>query len=261
MLITIDLETVPSQLPEVLEDIRADKQAALDLALASIRPPGNYKKQETIDQWLADEAPKQAQLLTDAFADEVDAAYRKTSLDGAYGQICVIGLAVNDAPAFTLCLGDDWANEEGLLLDFADCLDSIIPAKELFTTTVIGHNVCGFDLRFLMQRAIVHGIKPHPAIQRAAQAKPWESEKVADTMVMWAGLGNRIKLDKLCRVLGIKSPKDGIDGSKVWDAVQSGRIGEVAAYCARDVEATRAVYRRLTFKPVEVVEAFADLFV
>lgn len=259
MLLTIDIETVPSQLPEVLEEIRADKQAALDLALASIRPPGNYKKQETIDQWLAEEAPKQAQLLTDAFADEVDAAYRKTSLDGAYGQICVIGLAVNDASAFTLCLGNDWANEKGLLLEFADCLDSIIPGNALFTTTVIGHNVCGFDLRFLMQRAIVHGIKPHPCIQRAAQAKPWESEKVADTMVMWAGLGNRIKLDKLCRVLGIPSPKGAIDGSKVWDAVQEGRITEVANYCAADVTATREIYRRLTFKPVEVMPLFDDV--
>lgn len=261
MQLTVDIETVPAQLPEVLEEIRADKQAALDLAIASIRPPGSYKKQETIDQWLAEEAPKQVHALRDSFADEVEAAYRKTSLNGAYGQICVIGLAVDDAPAFTLCLGREWANEENLLSDFEDCLNSIIPSKELYTTTVLGHNVCGFDLRFLMQRHIVHGIKPHPVILRAAQAKPWEDDKVFDTMTQWAGVGNRIKLDKLCRVLGIKSPKGAIDGSKVWDAVQDGRIDEVSAYCARDVEATRDVYRRLTFKPVEVIPQFADLFV
>jgi len=259
MEITLDLETVPSQLPEVLDEIRAEKQAALDLALASIHPPGNYKKQATIDQWLAEEAPMQAQALRDAFADEVDAAYRKTSLDGAYGQICVIGLAVNDDPALTMHFGSRWADEENLLLDFTDCLNDIIPTKELFNTVVIGHNVTGFDLRFLMQRAIVHGIKPHPVIQRAAQAKPWESDKVFDTMTQWAGVGNRIKLDKLCRVLGIVSPKGAIDGSKVWDAVQNGGIVDVAAYCAADVTATREIYRRLTFKMPSINPALEDV--
>lgn len=259
MLLTLDIETVPAQNPEFLTEIRMEKQSALEIALADIRPPGNYKKQETIDLWLAEEAPKIAQGLCDTFESEVDAAYRKTSLDGAYGQICVIGLALDDAPAFSLCLGDDWANEEGLLLDFADCLDSIIPANQLFTTTVIGHNITGFDLRFLAQRSIIHGIKPHPAIQRAAQAKPWESDKVFDTMTQWAGVGNRIKLDKLCRVLGIPSPKGAIDGSKVWDAVKDGCIKDVATYCAADVTATREVYRRLTYKHPEMAQQFEDI--
>jgi predicted PolB exonuclease-like 3'-5' exonuclease len=77
-------------------------------------------------------------------------------------------------------------------------------------------------------------------------AKSW-SESIADTMTMFAGFGNRISLDKLCRVLGIDSPKDGIDGSKVYDYLRDGKIEEVAAYCKRDIKATREAYHRLSF--------------
>jgi predicted PolB exonuclease-like 3'-5' exonuclease len=77
-------------------------------------------------------------------------------------------------------------------------------------------------------------------------AKSW-SESIADTMTMFAGFGNRISLVKLCRVLGIDSPKDGIDGSKVYDYLRDGKIDEVAEYCKRDIKATREAYHRLSF--------------
>ncbi len=119
---------------------------------------------------------------------------------------------------------------------------------------MVGHNVASFDLRFLVQRYIINGIRPHPVIARAAQAKPWESDKVFDTMVQWAGAGNRISLDKLCLGLGIPSPKGDLDGSKVWEWVQAGRIAEVADYCGRDVEAVQAVYQRMTFAKAPAFE-------
>lgn len=236
----IDLETIPSQRPDVLEEIRAGKQAELTAALAAIKPPGTHKKPETIAAWMAEEAPKIKQSLLDAFESTVDAEYRKTSFDGAYGQICVIGWALDDEQAQTV-YGSD---EQTILKGFAHRLGNV----NVFESSVVGHNVAAFDLRFLAQRHIVNGIKPHPAISRAASAKPWEVEKVFDTMVQWAGVGNRVKLDKLCKALGIKSPKGDIDGSKVWDYVQAGKLDEVAAYCAKDVEATREVFYRMTYR-------------
>lgn len=248
MEIFTDIETVPSQRPDVMAEIRLDKQTALELALANIAPPGNYKKQETIDVWMLEEAPKIAKNLQDAFDSEVDAAYRKTGLDGAYGQICVIGLAINANDPRTLFSQQDWGNEKNLLQNFLQVLIENIPSNELFTTTVIGHNVSAFDLRFIAQRSIVHGIRPHPAIQRAAQAKPWESDKVYDTMIQWAGVANRISLDKLCKALSIKSPKNEITGATVWDHVKAGNIKGVADYCADDVIATRQAYLKMTYQ-------------
>lgn len=246
----LDIETIPAQRPDVLEEIRTGKQAELDAALAAISPPGNYKKQETIDEWMANEAPKVRTKLQAGFDAEVDEAYRRTGLDGAYGQVCVIGYALDDGEAEFLKAGDLSAAEERALLESFSCvLTDLIPTRDYLSTTVIGHNVAAFDLRFLVQRHIVNGVRPHIVIARAAQAKPWEQEKVFDTLIQWAGTGAKAggTLDKLCRALSIPSPKTGIDGSKVWDFVQAGRIAEVADYCARDVAATRAIHRRMTF--------------
>lgn len=246
----IDIETIPAQRQDVLEDIRTSKQAELDAALAAIAPPGNYKKQETIDEWWANEAPKKKAELQGAFDADVDDAYRRTGLDGAYGQVCVIGFAIDDdKPQFLKSDDLSSTGEVALLEAFSCVLTDLIPARDYLSTTVIGHNVVAFDLRFLLQRHIVTGVRPHMIIARAAQAKPWEQEKVFDTLVQWGGAGAKAggSLDKLCKALSIPSPKNGIDGSKVWDFVREGRLAEVADYCARDVAATRAIHRRMTF--------------
>jgi len=246
----IDIETIPAQRPDVLEEIRASKQADLDAALAAIAPPGNYKKQETIDEWMANEAPKVAAKLKDAFESDVDDTYRRTSFDGAFGQVCVIGYALGDSqPEYVKADDLTAAGEVALLQAFSCVLTDLIPRNEEFSTTVVGHNVAAFDLRFLVQRHIINGVRPHGVIVRAAQAKPWEQEKVFDTMIQWGGSGAKAggSLDKLCKALSIPSPKGAIDGSKVWDFVKAGEIVQVAEYCAKDVAATRAVHKRMTF--------------
>lgn len=262
--LTLDIETIPAQRLDVIEEICTSLQSKLDADIAAVKPPGNYKKQETIDAWMAEEQPKAIQALRNCFDADVDAAYRKTGLDGAFGQVCVIGFAIDDAAPQTVW-SPDWSNENTereLLEDFGCALTDLIPANAERAMCVVGHNVAGFDLRFLMQRSIINGVRPHRVISAAAQAKPWESEKVFDTMVQWGGSGSKPggSLDKLCKALRIPTPKGDITGATVWDAVKAGRIEEVAAYCARDVSATRLVHRRLTFQnaPVAVVE-FEDV--
>lgn len=113
------------------------------------------------------------------------------------------------------------------------------------TPVVVAHHA-QFDLRYVWQRAIILGVPvpswwPH-------DAKAWDTTRVQDTMLLWAGVGQRIGLDRLCRALGIAGKGD-IDGSKVWDAVRDGRIAEVAEYCGDDVERLRAVHRRIVGLP------------
>lgn len=231
MNITLDIETCPTD--------RADVR---DYIAATISAPAQMKKAETIAAWEANEK-----------AAAVEEAVAKTGLDGSFGRVCVIGWAIDDGEPMTVASAED---EAYVLREFA--LRLVVPPSERHTSTVIGFNCASFDLRFLTQRFIVHGIKPPMVIARAAQAKPWESEKVFDCMVQWAGVGNRVSLDKLCLALGIPSPKGDMDGSKVAQYVKDGRIDEVAAYCARDIVATRAAYRRMTFASVPVVE-FEDV--
>ena len=80
-------------------------------------------------------------------------------------------------------------------------------------------------------------------------------------MPAWAGAGNRISLDKLCKALGLPGKADDIDGSKVWDFVKAGRIAEVAEYCKDDVRKARACHERIVFMPglIAVQEAPAPV--
>ena len=57
---------------------------------------------------------------------------------------------------------------------------------------------------------------------------------------------HRLRFIRLCRALGIPSPKDGgIDGAGVFDAWLAGRCAEIAAYNLRDAVATAEAWHRL----------------
>lgn len=237
----IDIETIPAQRPDILAEIREACAEELQAALAAIAPPANYKDPAKIAEWDATVRPaKEAEARAAAEAKE-DESYRRTALDGAFGQVCAVGYVFGDGIPEVIAGMD----EAEVLGEVAHRLRS--PKVNAFDCTVVGHNVVGFDLRFLTQRSIVRGIRPPAVLSRAAAAKPWEADKVYDTMVQWAGTGSRISLEKLCKALDIPSSKGDLDGSKVWDYVKAGRLQEVADYCRRDVEAVRQVHQRMTF--------------
>lgn len=222
--IYFDIETIGSDDSSVTQDIAA-----------TIKPPGNMSKPETIAKW---EAEEKSALVQEAIL--------KTAFDGGLGKVICIGWAVDEGPSQT---AHDRPERE-LLVDF------FAAAKEAARLhyqggqtkqpmTFVGHNIGSFDLRFLWQRAVINGIKPPSAIP--FNVKPWDNA-IADTMLIWNPLpGQKTSLDKLCKVLGVPTPKGELDGSKVWAYVKDGRIAEVAEYCRRDVEAIRQCYRRMMF--------------
>ena len=217
--ITLDIETIPTQRDDVKQYIAS-----------KVTHPGNISKAETIAKWNEESRPV-------AIVEAVE----KTSFDGAFGQVVCVGIAIGDAEPVSIAS----LTERELLLDVNDVLEAVKPSDYLMTS-IVGHNVSAFDLRFLLQRFIVNQIKPHVLIARAAQAKPWESEKVYDTMIQFAGVGKTISLDRLCLALGIPGKGD-ITGADVWPMVQAGKLDEVADYCADDVRKTRNVFKRMTF--------------
>jgi hypothetical protein len=236
MNIFIDIETVPAQDPDAIIMLRAEA----DEEKLLIKAPSNYKDEAKIKEYIL---AKQIEIDT-AFEER----YRKTSFDGAYGQIACIGYAIDDEPAKSVWSAG-WNQMEGdVLADFYRILNDRINSNSQMRPTFIGHNLIGFDLRFIHQRSVMLGVKPPSFIP--FKAKPWDTT-VFDTMIDWAGVGNRVSLAKLCKVFGLdaKGSEIGeeIDGSKVWDFVKDGRIEDVAKYCEGDVERTRQVYKRLNF--------------
>lgn len=211
-----------------IETIGTDSDAVKAEIAASIMPPGNISKAETIAAW---EAEKKPALVEDAIA--------KTSFDGAKGRVCCIGWAWDDAKPSYLVMGDDMTEDELQVLAFHLINNGRPEGYE--RPVIVGHYVADFDLRFLWQRAFVNGVLM-PAWW-PVDPKPW-SKEVKDTMMMWAGAKGTISLDNLCKALGVPGKTD-VDGSMVsemWANKEYQRIGE---YCAGDVERARSCYRKM----------------
>lgn len=220
MNIYFDIETCPSQNASVRADIAA-----------SIEPPGNISKAETIAAWHAEKKPA-----------AVEEAWRKTSFDGALGHICVIGVAFDDEPSRSI-YSSAWHKDEAVILaEFFTMLDERLAEQPNMRPIFIGHNVIEFDLKFLYQRSVVLNMKPSRHIPFSA--RPWD-DGVYDTMLRWGAIRGG-SLDKITKAIGLDGKGD-LDGSMVWDYVKAGRIDEVAEYCKHDVDLTRSLYRRMTF--------------
>jgi len=250
----LDIETVPSQNAEKIAEIYAKAKADWKL------PTGLTKAKMCAELALGEDEAKALSaeqvkaLYVDKFgAEEIakaaDEAYHKTSFDGALGELAVIGFAFDDNAPVTICRASNSAEDEKEILSkfFADLTSNLMHEMHntdmLEDVQIIGHNVEAFDLPFLFKRAVILGIKPPINLQPNRY-----SDSVYDTMIEWAGFGNRISQDNLCKALGTFNSKDsGMDGSQVWEYVKSGRIAEVAEYCANDVLSVRANYKRMTF--------------
>lgn len=225
MLLTLDIETLPTADAEVIADIAA-----------SIKPPANYSKPETIAKWLEenkDQATKEA--------------VHKTGFSGLYGSIACICYAFDDGEVFTV---DSRDGEAKMLEQFkAHVIDVTSIEHHVgrcdMALTVVGHNVAAFDLPFIKHRSIINQVKPATALLKAMNAKPWDA-CIADTMLMWSSdKEKRASMDKLCRALGIPGKGD-FDGSMVADTWPIDPQ-KVLDYCADDVRRTREIYKRLTF--------------
>lgn len=248
--ITIDIETLPDLRPGA-------RDAFIEAAKESFKAPsGLTKEQAASDLGFTDakdikftSKDSMIALWTERFKEEKapevgDAEWRKTSFDGLAGQLCIIGIAVDDEAPISLA-GD----ESNMLDDFRRILTDVVHAENMGQPTFIGHNLIDFDLPFLFHRCVMLGIEPHPTMPVMPSRY---TERVYDTMTRWAGFNNRIKLDTLARALGVGGKGD-IDGSMVYDYYAAGRIDELKTYCANDVEMTRVIYRRMTFQRERLV--------
>jgi len=224
MEIYIDIETIPQQ-PE------AETKAEI---AATIQAPAQMSKPETIAAWHAGEGSYAG--VKDALIEET---YRKTSFDGGRGEVISVAFSDMHGPVLA-CHRGMFSAESEMLEAVKFELLSMLGGKSPF---FIGHNIGGFDLKFLFQRFVINRVDPK------IDFKHWgrHGSQYYDTMQAWAGYGNRVSQDNLCKALGIAGKPDDIDGSKVWDFYKAGQIWRIAEYNADDVEKVRKIHKRLTF--------------
>jgi len=223
----LDVETVPDQ-----------REGAADAAASRVKAPSNYKDPEKIRAYVAEKGVE---------------AHAQTSLNGAYGQLFAIGWAVNGEPAQNVVRQDlQRLEDEAFMLEAfyalltADLQVAGAPYGDggAWMVTFVGMNVARFDLRFLHQRSVVHGIKP--SVRLPYGASPY-SPAVLDLGVEWTGDHREyVSLDELCGALSVESPKvkHAMTGADVWSRVQAGDWQSVVDYNLSDVEVLRTLHKR-----------------
>jgi predicted PolB exonuclease-like 3'-5' exonuclease len=98
--------------------------------------------------------------------------------------------------------------------------------------TFNGHS---FDLPVLRYRAMVNRVSG-----TGLQVRPYFHRYTEDALDLCDVFGSyspgaKIKLDEICKIIGLPGKPSGIDGGQVEAMVGTGRINEVAQYCEADV--------------------------
>ena len=245
MKLFFDIETIPAQsgehcydnyLKAELEDFKAPSGLTKTQACSDLGLTGNdakfTSKEDAIAKW-------EAKFSQDKAPEVAEGKWRKTSFDGSAGEVISIAWAFDDDDILSVSrqLGE---SESQLLESF---FSSVREKYQNKTPFFIGQYIAGFDLKFLFHRAVILGVRPGFDI-------PFDGRHDRDfycTQMAWAGYGGRMSQDNLCKALGIEGKPGDIDGSKVWDFVNEGKVERVEEYNRDDVNKVRQIYNRLTF--------------
>ena len=228
---TLDIETLT--LPDYRERVGPQLERSLRL--------GNMRLEQ------------QQRYLEDIAAEE-ERCYQLGSLSAASGRIISIAVHVGpvagldfgglEQPQKELVFGIDEdgneVNEKRALIDFLKLMSDFDPDAD----EIVGHNLAAFDLPFIFQRCLVNCVPIRPFVNLTE----YNVRGVFDTMRQW-WLGDkrsRVSLDDIAWALGIESSKtDEVEGSKVFDLYQAGKLEKIREYNLNDVRVTRKIYERM----------------
>jgi len=143
-------------------------------------------------------------------------------------------------------LGDKSEDEGSIIQRFFDGIDK-------YTPQLVSWNGSGFDLPVLHYRGLIHGVQCARYWDQGEDEKEFKWNNyisryhsrhldLMDLLAMYTGRANA-PLDELAKLIGFPG-KLGMDGSKVWEAYQQGRLDEIRNYCETDVANTYLVFAR-----------------
>ena len=144
------------------------------------------------------------------------------------------------------------SNEADMLTDFRSLLNRITD----ISTTVVGHNVRGFDLPKLRNAYIRHRLQL-PTLLSVAQ-RVEDSSQVVDTAQLFKAFSMQHRndfcpsLSDMADSLGLVQPKTIISGADVPVMHRDGNFQEILTYCAIDTTVTEQAYLLMTGQSVEL---------
>jgi 3'-5' exonuclease len=189
-------------------------------------------------------------LLRNKEEETPETIYPKAAIYAEFGKVICIscgiiqGSGINRKIVIKSFVNED---EKLLLNDFSNMVQqwSFDEARWL-----CAHNGKDFDFPYLCRRMTVHRI-PIPAALNCTGKKPWET-RYLDTMELWKFGEYKCftSLNLMAHTLGIQTPKDDIDGSKVGEVYWIEKnITRIVEYCQKDVVTVAQIFLRLQNEP------------
>ncbi len=144
-------------------------------------------------------------------------------------RIIAFGWSFDGNPASSMVVGVDGVTEVDILKHFWTLAKSL--------KQVCGFNILGFDLPVIFVRSMLLDVTP----RRQFNMKPWGND-VVDLMAKRWPKGPATGLKKLCAMLGIPIPAEGVDGSQAEGLLRTDPL-KLAQYVRSDVHLVEAVHQ------------------
>lgn len=229
----------------MLDNIQLGNILFLDIETVPQFP--NFEVMPTVFQKLWEHKAQYFRKEDETAAD----LYSRAGIYAEFGKIICISVgyfsSASSAKQFRIksFYGDD---ERTVLQGFVSLLSTHFNKKE---HTLCAHNGKEFDYPFIARRLVVNGMKL-PALLDNATKKPWEVS-LLDTMELWkfGDYKNYTSLQLLAAIFNIPTPKDDIDGSKVYQVYwEEKNLQRIVTYCQKDVLTVAQLLLRFKGNPL-----------
>jgi uncharacterized protein YprB with RNaseH-like and TPR domain len=190
---------------------------------------------------------KASYLIRNKETETSQSIYPRAGIYAEFGKIICIscGVVVGWGEEKKLILKSFCGHDEkGILQQFCEMLTKWCADGN---KSLCAHNGKEFDFPYLCRRLIVHHLSI-PDILKLHGKKPWDVPHL-DTLEMWkfGDYKSYTSLNLLAHTLGITTPKDDIDGSKVCDVYwKEKNLDRIVIYCQKDVVTVAQVYLRIS---------------
>ena len=176
---------------------------------------------------------------SEKYADVNEAYIENAGIISTYGRIVCIsfGYESNGEKHIRSFYGDDER-------DIVESFNNLLKKIETKSYNLCGFRINYFDIPWLLHKLHKYEIEPANMIY-LYDKKPWDL-RVVDMSDDWKSrFAWAFSFDELAYELGINSPKESMDGSKVHKYYWSGRIEDIKTYCEKDVEVSIEVSKRI----------------
>ena len=208
---------------------------------------------ELTEEWKALWQSKAENMMRNLVGETPESLYPRAAIHAEFGKVVCIscGIIKGVGSSRRIVIKSYSSHDERRLLEeFADMVERW--GSESYRL-LCAHNGKEFDFPYLCRRMTINGI-PLPRLLQISGKKPWEIP-LLDTMEMWkfGDFKSYTSLNLMAHALGIPTPKDDLDGSKVGGVYWiDNDLARIASYCEKDTLTVAQVFLRLMGEPILV---------